>query len=547
MHYLSKLTIKTRLSVGFGSILALMVVLNILGINQVNFIDRSLSKITDINSVKQRYAINFRGSVHDRAIAIRDVSLARTQTEIRAFEDEIDHLEQFYQQSQLKMDQMLSSGIEFSTKERQILKQIKNIQASTLPLIRQILDDKNQGLDVTNRVLDQARPAFAAWLKAINQFIDYQEVRNQQLTPEARNAAGGFQNLMLWLTAAALLVSVIIGITIERSLRNSLGGEPFEAEHHLKLMAQGDLTYSNKQHLPGSVLGSLHEMRAKLTQTVGNIISASDNLHTQVNEVSQSSATVLSAAQQQGRLTSDTAEQLDDMRERIDQISQLSRLTQSNSEKTADNARQGSELVSLTAEEMQKIASTVSRAVAQLNSLKEKTEQIGGVANVINEISDQTNLLALNAAIEAARAGESGRGFAVVADEVRQLAQRTSEATTQIETMVVNIQSETVESVQAMESAQPQVAKGQQQIIEATELLQSIEAQAADSLARIREVALSTLDQVNAVGDVASAMEQISTMSTNTINAIERNENALVSLDKLAGQLKGEVGYFKVP
>lgn len=524
-----------------------MVILNILGINEVNFIDRSLSTITDINSVKQRYAINFRGSVHDRAIAIRDVSLARTQTEIRAFEHEIESLEQFYQQSELKMDEMLSSGIDFSAQERQILKQIKDIQASTLPLIRQILNDKKQGIDVTDRVLDQARPAFVTWLKAINQFIDYQEARNQQLTPEARNAAGGFQNLMVWLTAVALLVSVIIGLTIERSLRNSLGGEPFEAEHHLKQMAQGDLTDSDKHYLAGSVLGSLHEMRAKLTQTVRNIISASDSLHTQVSDVSQSSSTVLSAAQQQGKLTSDTAEQLDDMRERMDQISQLSSLTQSNSEQTTDNARQGSELVSLTAEEMQKIASTVNRAVAQLNSLKEKTEQIGGVANVINDISDQTNLLALNAAIEAARAGESGRGFAVVADEVRQLAQRTGEATAQIETMVVNIQSETAESVQAMETAQPQVAKGQQQIIEATELLQSIEAQAADSLARIREVALSTQEQVNAVGDVASAMEQISAMSTNTIDAIKSNENALVSLNELADQLKAEVGYFKVP
>lgn len=524
-----------------------MVILNILGINEVNFIDRSLSTITDINSVKQRYAINFRGSVHDRAIAIRDVSLARTQTEIRAFEHEIESLEQFYQQSELKMDEMLSSGIDFSAQERQILKQIKDIQASTLPLIRQILNDKKQGIDVTDRVLDQARPAFVTWLKAINQFIDYQESRNQQLTPEARNAAGGFQNLMVWLTAVALLVSVIIGLTIERSLRNSLGGEPFEAEHHLKQMAQGDLTDSDKHYLAGSVLGSLHEMKAKLTQTVRNIISASDSLHTQVSDVSQSSSTVLSAAQQQGKLTSDTAEQLDDMRERMDQISQLSSLTQSNSEKTTDNARQGSELVSLTAEEMQKIASTVNRAVAQLNSLKEKTEQIGGVANVINDISDQTNLLALNAAIEAARAGESGRGFAVVADEVRQLAQRTGEATAQIETMVVNIQSETAESVQAMETAQPQVAKGQQQIIEATELLQSIEAQAADSLARIREVALSTQEQVNAVGDVASAMEQISAMSTNTIDAIKSNENALVSLNELADQLKAEVGYFKVP
>ncbi|QYJ85326.1 methyl-accepting chemotaxis protein [Shewanella mesophila] len=546
MHYLSNLKIKTRLAAGFGCILSLMVLLNILGINQVNFIDRTLSVMTDINSVKQRYAINYRGSVHDRAIAIRDISLARTPAEIGSFEREIARLENFYKQSQIKMDEMLSRGIDFSSEERRILGDIKDIQARTEPIIQQILQDKKQGLNMTDVVLNQARPAFIEWLNRINEFIDYQETQNQQLTPKARDAAGGFENLMLWLTAFALVVSVIIGITIERSLRNSLGGEPFEAESTLKVMTEGDLTESDKGRPKSSVLGSLYEMRAKLTQIVRNIIGASDSLSVQVSEVSQESSMVLSAALQQGKLTSDTAYKLENMRDSIDQISQLSSLTESNSEKTAENARHGSQLVSLAAQEMEKIASTVNSAVMQLSSLKEKTEQIGGVANVINDISEQTNLLALNAAIEAARAGESGRGFAVVADEVRQLAKRTSEATTQIENMVVQIQSETAESVQAMETAQPQVIKGQEQITQATDILQSIEEQAADSLDRIREVALSTTEQVSVVGDVASAMEQISAMSTSTINAMQSNEKAVESLNKLASQLRGEVAYFKV-
>ena len=100
MDYLSTLNVKTRLGIGFGILVSLMVTLTVLGIQKVNFIDMVLSEMTDINSVKQRYAINYRGSVHDRAIAIRDIAIARNPQEISALEQEIKELEDFYRESE---------------------------------------------------------------------------------------------------------------------------------------------------------------------------------------------------------------------------------------------------------------------------------------------------------------------------------------------------------------------------------------------------------------------------------------------------------------
>ena len=399
---------------------------------------------------------------------------------------------------------------------------------------------------MTATILDEARPAFVNWLNTINEFIDFQETKNQQLTPEARSVAGGFQELMLSLCALAIAISIFVGFMIERSFRSSLGGEPFEAEQAIKAMANGSLTHTNTDHPTGSILHSLSEMSKTLTTTVRNIVTASQNVSVQVSDVAQGSASVLDAARQQASLTSDTASKLSDMRHSIDQVSQIAQLTENNSSMTTDNAKQGRELVFDAAQEMEKISATVDEAVTQVKKLESRTKEIGGIVNVISGISEQTNLLALNAAIEAARAGETGRGFAVVADEVRQLAQRTGEATSQIETMISEVQSETAASVTAMETTQPQVLSGKERTTKASELLENIEEQAADSLKRIKEVAKATSDQVNVVGDISSAMEQISTMSSDAIQSMQNNEKAVTSLNSLSSQLKGEVEYFKI-
>lgn len=546
MDYLSTLKVKTRLGIGFGILVSLMVTLTVLGIQKVNFIDMVLSEMTDINSVKQRYAINYRGSVHDRAIAIRDIAIARNPQEISALEQEIKELEDFYRESEQNMQAMIAKGVMFTAEERQILAHIDQIQAKTLPLVRQIIADKKNDQVMTEVVLDQARPAFIEWLNTINQFIDYQENLNQTLTPEARGEAGGFQDLMLLLTAIALAISVVVGIAIERSFRKSLGGEPYEAQSAIRLMADGDLTHNYGERVNGSILNSLSGMSTKLTQIVSNIVSASGQLVEQVDEVADGSSRVLRSAQQQASLTQETVDKLDNMRHSIDQIAQVTTQTENNSVMTTDNARSGRELVFDVAAEMENISATIFATVEQVKQLEARTKDIGGIVNVISEISEQTNLLALNAAIEAARAGESGRGFAVVADEVRSLAQRTNDATSQIESMINEVQTQTAASVIAMENTQPQVEKGKEKTSQASQLLVDIENQAEDTLSHIRDVVQATNEQVEGVRDIAAAMEQISSMSDDSVNSMESNENAGRKLNQLANQLKQEVGFFKI-
>lgn len=522
MQYLAKLKVRTRLALGFGTLVALMALLTIVGIQKVNFIDMSLAEVTDINSVKQRYAINFRGSVHDRAIAIRDVAMARTPQELARFEDEIRRLEKFYQQSEQNMQSMMADGIPFSAQERAILQRIGDIQTKTLPLVREVIAKKKSGEDVTPMLLEQVRPSFANWLKVINEFIDYQESLNQQLTPIARAEANGFQSLMLVLSGIAVLISAMVGFIIERSFRLSLGSEPYVAQHAIQLMSD------------------------KLSSIVHNIRNASEQLATQVEAVSSGSSSVFDSAQQQASLTQNMATKLESMHASIDEIAKVVSLTEQNSVNTSDNARDGRVLVAAVAEQMLSVTVAVNETVAQVKQLEAKTRDIGGIVNMISSISEQTNLLALNAAIEAARAGESGRGFAVVADEVRSLAKRTGEATTQIEAMLKEVQAQTVASVSAMENTQPKVESCQKNTAQASQRLVSIEQQSQDSLNRVRDVVIATDEQVKVVRELVVAMEQISCMSKESIRLMENNQVASQNLNALSDHLKQEVAFFKV-
>jgi methyl-accepting chemotaxis protein len=542
------MSIKARLFIGFGLILLLMLFLTVFGIIKVNTIDSALTEITDVNSVKQRYAINFRGSVHDRAISIRDVAITPSLSDVDDLIEELNTLDLFYKESESQMQSMLASGVEFSAEELAILDEIANIQSSTLPLVDMIINlRKNDDIELAIDILiSEARPAFSDWLAAINKFIDYQERANQVASPVAREVAQSFQSLMLIILACAIVVSAIIAKLISSSLYASLGAEPSTAAEVLSSISEGDLNTQIKSCQPNSMLAHMGNMQAKLSDIVKNILVASDSLNEQTEVVAQRSQAVTGAAKTQGELTISTTTSLDRMSDRLTEIQDIVAQTQTNSIQTTEFSKRGKEAIEKSSGEMERIAETVNSTVTQVRRLEDATKEIGNIVSVISSISEQTNLLALNAAIEAARAGETGRDFAVVADEVRQLAQRTGSATSQIESMIVEVQNETANSVAAMEKTQPLVESGKALTLETTELLQEIDQQAAKSMDNVTSVAQATTQQVDAIRDVANAMSEINTMSQDSITKLNENIEATQSLAAISEELNQNVKFFKV-
>jgi methyl-accepting chemotaxis protein len=539
------MTINMRLATGFGVILLMMLILTSIGISRVSLINSNITQMTDVNSVKQRYAINFRGSVHDRAIAIRDVVLMTKKNDLDAVIGNIATLDSFYQVSSTDMAKLNN---EMSSTELSLIDKIKQVEQLTQPLIQEIISAKNAGnLDrASNVLLTQARPAFTQWLNVINEFINLQEQTNQTMTQETRDIASPFKVWMIFLTALSIVIGISVAYIISLRIRESVGGEPQEAAKVIALIAQGDLTEQVSSTCPNSMMASVQVMQDKLKSIVHNIISSSDELSMSSASVASSSQQALSSADTQVTYTQSAVVSLEEMSQSIHSVADSVRQTEDNSKITVQLSKQGSNAVQKVAAEIQQISITVKATVNQVNVLQEHVQQIGDILSVIRSISDQTNLLALNAAIEAARAGEVGRGFAVVADEVRLLAQRTGDATGDIEKMISQLQENTQASVTAMQTTVPQVENGLTLTNEANQLLNEIQQQANDSLAKVLEIVEATGSQVATVAKISDGVEEIATMSKETSLSLTSNAQEAVALAKLSATLKEYINYFKV-
>jgi methyl-accepting chemotaxis protein len=227
-------------------------------------------------------------------------------------------------------------------------------------------------------------------------------------------------------------------------------------------------------------------------------------------------------------------------------IAQNCQFAAEGSQRANSAAVSGAKVVDETISIMSSIATRVKLSAQAVESLGNRSDQIGGIVGTIEDIADQTNLLALNAAIEAARAGEQGRGFAVVADEVRALAERTTRATREIGEMIKVIQHETKEAVVTMEEGVTEVAKGSEKAAESGKALEQILEQINSVTCQVAQVATAAEEQTATTSEISHNMQQITEVVSQTASGAQKNAAAANQLSTLAEDLKRIVGQFKL-
>ena len=279
-----------------------------------------------------------------------------------------------------------------------------------------------------------------------------------------------------------------------------------------------------------------------------------------VRQVAEHASTLGAAALELAHTASETAAQaaqqqeqaaristtMNEMSSAIQEISQTTQSAAVDARKAEESAHSGGQTVQATVQTIGDLLVSNQQTSSRIEELGQSSVAIGKIINVINEIAGQTNLLALNAAIEAARAGEHGRGFAVVAGEVRRLAERTSEATKEIDQTVRGIQQGTTEAVEAMRSSMSHVQSGVDSARSAGEALTSIIHGSESVQKMVTQIAAAATEQSYSTQSVSANVKEIATIIGQTASSSQQSVEACQQLSSLANELSGLVGAFKV-
>ncbi|MBA1204867.1 HAMP domain-containing protein [Pseudomonas capeferrum] len=444
-----------------------------------------------------------------------------------------------YQQSALQAIDQAASGLQALT--------------SQLPAdYASALNEASQALAAYRSAVDQFGTAQVASDQALRHMADQGQVlidTSQALTrsqTEVRNQDSRQAKSML---AGATLLALVLGIIAAWIITRQITLPLRETLAAAERVASGDLRQDvrmDRRDEMGQLQASMQRMTLGLRELIGGIGDGVTQIASAAEELSAVTEQTSAGVTNQKVETDQVATAMNQMTATVHEVARNAEQASEAALVADQQAREGDRVVGEAIAQIELLAREVANSSEAMNQLKNESDKIGSVLDVIKSVAQQTNLLALNAAIEAARAGEAGRGFAVVADEVRSLAQRTQKSTEEIEALIAGLQSGTQQVASAMDSSRSLTDNSVELTRRAGGSLETITRTVSSIQAMNQQIATAAEQQSAVAEEINRGVMNVRDISDQTSAASEETASSSVELARLGTHLQGLVGRFRL-
>ncbi len=511
---LRNLRIGTRLGIGFGVILTMLIVL----LAADSFFSASnrhqMIAGLELSNAKTTLAGAMKSGLLEGGIALRNIGLQTDMGEI----DKLKTVAKIHRARLIEArDKLIATGL--SEAEKKIIENVNQLDMETEAPYKEaylmILQFNNE--EAVKVIATKIDPLQQKAILEINKLLDLQNAASQRLSAETESRGSRISMVLFTIGGAMLLIGAAFSVFMTRSITRPLR----EAVEIAQRVAAGELSYHDD--VTGSdeiseLLAALKDMNDSLHRIVSEVRIGTDAIATASGEISSGNSDLSSRTETQAGALEETASTMEELTSAV--------------RHNADNAKQANTLVIAASDFAVKGGKEVNQVVSTMNSIKDSSRKIVDIIAVIDSIAFQTNILALNAAVEAARAGEQGRGFAVVASEVRNLAQRSAGAAKEIKTLI----GDSVEKVDAGGKLVDAAGKTMDDIVTSVKRVADI----------MSEITAAGQEQSSGIEEVNRAITQMDEMTQQNAALVEQAAAAAESMEDQAASLAKIVSAFRL-
>ncbi|HEY0921197.1 HAMP domain-containing methyl-accepting chemotaxis protein [Rheinheimera pacifica] len=429
-----------------------------------------------------------------------------------------------------------------------------NLLANSLtdPVLKQRLYDTQQQVNNYQTQFEQYKAAVAQASLTEQKMTEYARNTVDQATDSANRQlhrlteeSEKLEIIIISAAATAIVVGLLAALLITQMIVSPLQRVVAVAEK----IAGGDITEdlpTDRNDEPGQLMQAMQKMSVSLRSLINSLTSGIAQLATATEEMAAISQQNSAGVSQQKEETEQVATAMNEMTATVQDVARSAEDASNAATESTQQAMIGEKVVQKTMAQIKTLAHEVASSVKAITELKEQSNNIGSVLDVIKSIADQTNLLALNAAIEAARAGEAGRGFSVVAEEVRALAFRTQESTGQIEQLISSLQQKAEAAVSNMDKSAGLADSTLESADDAGDAINAINNAVGSIQQMNQQIAAAALQQSTVAEQINRSIFSIRDVADQSATASEETAAASADLSRLGNELQHLASQFKV-